>query len=132
MVRDLLPIERISEACIRDVLGPHPQVGGWSRGRRGIRPFRLAHLVRDRIWTAHDSSAADLLHRLRQRQPGNKLRYEVDISIETEGGPVTVAAWTEFGLTGTGGMTARLYLKAAERQAPISSVVRLEAPAALR
>ena len=88
LVRDALPLERLNCARIRQWLADDTGLGSWSRTHPGaIRPQRLAALIRDRIWEAHDVTLAAVRERMLQGGQVDGVRqadYWVKIKIERQ------------------------------------------------
>lgn len=81
VVRDLIPIDRISAARIRRFLREDGRLGQWSRaGKGGIRPTLLARLVRNCIWEGLDLPLDDVRKRL--AKPGHETCYQMTVEVE--------------------------------------------------
>lgn len=81
-VRDLVPVDRISTARIRQFLRKDEALGRWSRAGAGaIRPTLLASLVRDCIWEALDIPFEEVRSRL--KKPASETSYGITIEVET-------------------------------------------------
>lgn len=131
LVRDTLPVERISCARIRQWLANDERLGGWSRAApSAIRPQRLATLIRDRIWEAHDVTLGAVRERLGSGT-GKGLdgvdywvRIEVEIEPDKE---VELISRTRFTMAPNGRLRAEIGLASGTAQVPIT-----EGPVPLR
>jgi hypothetical protein len=80
-VRELVPIDRISVARIRQIMRKDEPLGRWSRcGAGAIRPGLLANLVRDCIWGGLDIPLGEV--RARLGKPGDEARYRMTVEVE--------------------------------------------------
>ena len=118
LVRDALPLERLSGSRIRQWLADDSELGGWSRTHPGaIRPQRLAGLLRDRIWEAHDVTLAavrERLHRDCRAEPPRQTDYWVKIKIETQPDKeVEVRTRTRFSLSSNERICAEIFIAGA-------------------
>ena len=123
LVRDALPIERISCAHIRGWLAAEPVLGDWSQAAPGaIRPQRLATLIRDRIWEAHDITIGSVRKRLAAADAA-PAGLDFRVSLDVEIGPdqdVAVLSRTHFTLGPSGRIRAEIQLKSALGEHPIT------------
>jgi hypothetical protein len=126
-VRELIPIERISEARIREALLAQPDLARWSRGGRGIPPVRLARIIRHRIWSAHDLSVAELRRHLLSSGKGRAITYWVSLEVDASE-TVALTSRTTFESVPSRRMTARLALVVNERPIEISSCILMVEP----
>jgi hypothetical protein len=117
LVRDALPLERLSCARIRQWLADDTDLGSWSRTEPGaIRPQQLAALIRDRIWEAHDVSLAtvrDRLDRADEAQQPRQAEYWVKVEIEKQPDKkARVLSRTRFSSTPNGRICAEICIVA--------------------
>jgi hypothetical protein len=109
-VRDALPIERISYARIRQLLSSDEEMGGWSKGSQGaIRPGRLAMLIRERIWNAHDVSLDAIRARL-PRGTDTALVYRVEVEVDVGDRYLKMVSRTRFSRSARGSICADIDL----------------------
>lgn len=132
LVRDALPLERLSCALIRQWLADDADLGAWSRNQPGaIRPRQLAALIRDRIWEAHDLTLATVRQRLEGGGDGQQIRqadYWVKVAIEKQPDQeAKVVSRTRFSLASSGRICAELQIVGGGRDRPITA-----GPVALR
>jgi hypothetical protein len=110
LVRDAMPVERISKARIRHWLMHDQELGAWSRARAGaIRPARLASLIRDAIWRAHDVAVDAVADRL-ARSFLDTLTFRVEIEVNAPGEALHIVSKTQFTGHGGGRMHAEITL----------------------
>lgn len=109
-VRDALPIGRISQSRIRQLLSRDTELGGWSRGASGaIRPGRLSALIRERIWEAHDISLTAIRTRL-PRCSGSTLVYRIDVEVDIGDRYLKMFSRTRFSRSSRGSVCAEIDL----------------------
>lgn len=124
LVRDALPVERISCARIRQWLASDEGLGGWSRaGPAAIRPQRLAALIRDRIWEAHDVTLGTVRERLERgpAQGSGEVDYWVRLEVEVEPDKeVEVVSRTRFTMAPNGRLRAEIGLASPDGEQPIT------------
>ncbi len=103
-VRDLLPIERISGARIREAIRACSPLAWWSGAEAGaIRPTLLARLVRDGLWEALDVDLGAVQDAL--VAPGADGRVNFGLMLEVETRPdesVKLPLVASFALCGSG------------------------------
>ena len=130
LVRDALPMDRISCARIRQWLADHRGLGDWSRGRLVRSAAAAAALIRDRIWESHDVTLGTVRDRLdRQLSTGAELvvywvRLEVEIEPDKD---IEVVSRTSFTLAPSGRLRAEIGLVSPNGEPPIT-----EGPVPLR
>lgn len=109
-VRDLIPIERISPARIRDALKACPELDGWSCGAAGaIRPALLARLARDALWEALAVETSSVSAVLDER--GGTARYELSLEVDIGSDPpLTLPIVAAFVRCGSGRIALTLSL----------------------
>lgn len=130
LVRDALPLERLSCARIRQWLAEDGGLGSWSRNESGaIRPHQLAALIRDRIWEGHDVSLATVRERLEaDERPIPHADYWVRVDVEKKpNDEASVLSRTRFSLTQNGRICAEMWIVAQDVEQPIT-----EGPVQLR
>jgi hypothetical protein len=131
LVRDTLPMERISRARIRQWIDGDATLGDWSRAApAAIRPQQLATLIRNRIWEAHDVTLGAVRERLeRQASKGSDsvdywVRLEVEFEPDKE---IEVISRTRFTVAPSGRLRAEIELTSGDGAQPIT-----EGPVPLR
>lgn len=132
LVRDALPLERLNCTRIRDWLAAGGAIGAWSRtAPAAIRPQRLATLIRNRIWEAHDvtlGSVRDRLARVSQADDHGSVDYWVRLEIEVEPDQeIELCSRTRFTIRPSGRICAEIALMEGNLEHPVT-----EGPVSLR
>ena len=123
-IRELIPERRISCAMIRSVIAGDALLGEWSReARGGIRPQRLALLVRRSIWRAHDIRYGDVREQFR-KNPAKPVEFPVEVEIYAEGAWRHLTSCTTFTLRPSGRITAEIDLCVGNRSGKPAPIAR--------
>lgn len=110
-VRDLLPVDRISTARIRQAIKACPDIDQWSCATAGaIRPTLLARLVRDALWEALSLETSKVSTALDEE--GGSVRFGLTLEVDTGSDrPVTLPIVVTFVRCGSGRIALTIVLE---------------------